>query len=380
MSSEMREHVSPSIWAPQYVRRLQGLLEAAGVILAPAHHMRGRLPKVWRALTERRPAEAIRYIHQRQIPGIRRLGSKQSFRYVTASGRRITDPAELRRIRALAIPPAWTDVWICPDPDGHLQATGRDARGRKQYRYHPTWRRMRDREKYERILHFAEVLPQIRRRTARDLKRPGLPREKVLATLVRLLEKTSMRVGNDEYTRDNGSFGLTTLRDGHAQIDGSKVRFAFRGKGGIRFMTELRDDRLARAVKSCRDLPGEELFQYIDDQGTPQSVDSSDVNEYLRDIAGRNVTAKDFRTWAGTMLAAKALATDPAGGSVTQTKRKLLAAVDRVAKHLGNTKTVCRQSYIHPAVLDAYMEGSAIDPRDSAIVAMCRRKAHEQAG
>src|SRR5436190_10175993 len=239
-------------------------------------------------------------------PGIRRRRRGRSFQYIRPDGGAITDAAERARINALAIPPAWTDVWICPSPNGHLQATGRDARGRKQYRYHPRWREVRDEVKYGRLIKFAEALPSIRMRTNADLAKSGLPREKVLAAVVQLLEKTLIRVGNEEYARQNGSIGLTTMRDAHAKVSGSTVRFEFRGKSGIRHAVDLNDRRLAAIVKACRDLPGYELFQYIDDDGTRQVIDSCDVNDYLREICGSDFTAKDFRTWSGTVLAARA--------------------------------------------------------------------------
>jgi DNA topoisomerase-1 len=302
----------------------------------------------------------LRYVNDETMPGLKRVGSSNRVRYVDPSGRTVSDRAELQRIRSLAIPPAWTDVWICPSPLGHLQATGRDARGRKQYRYHPRWREVRDEVKYGRLIAFAEALPGIRTRTNADLRKSGLPREKVLAAVVQLLEKTLIRVGNDEYARENGSFGLTTMRDQHAKIQGQTVRFEFRGKSGIRHSVDLHDRRLARIVKACRDLPGYELFQYVDDDGTRQVIDSGDVNAYLREITGQDFTAKDFRTWAGTVLAAKALAEVAEFASNAEAKRNVVRAIESVAKRLGNTKAVCRKCYIHPAILDAYMEGATI--------------------
>jgi DNA topoisomerase-1 len=272
----------------------------------------------------------------------------------------VKDSETLGRIRSLAIPPAWTNVWICPHANGHLQATGRDARRRKQYRYHARWREVRDEVKYGLLIAFAEALPRIRERTDADLRRPGLPREKVLAAVVQLLEKTLIRVGNEEYARDNGSIGLTTMRDGHAKVAGSSVRFEFRGKSGVGHAIDLLDRRLARIIKACRDLPGYELFQYIDDDRARQVIDSADVNEYLREISGQDFTAKDFRTWAGTVLAAQALATIERFRSNAEAKRNVVKAIESVAKRLGNTKAVCRKCYIHPAILDAYMEGATI--------------------
>jgi DNA topoisomerase-1 len=302
----------------------------------------------------------LRYVNDETTPGIRRIGSKQRVRYLLPNGRTLADQNEIQRIKSLGIPPAWTDVWICPIANGHLQATGRDARGRKQYRYHPRWREVRDEVKYGRLIAFADALPMIRRRTDADLRRPGLPREKVLAAVVQLLEKTLIRVGNEEYARHNGSVGLTTMKDGHAKINGGKVRFAFRGKSGIEHAIDLDDRRLARIVKACRDLPGYELFQYLDDDGGTQTIDSADVNAYLREISGQDFTAKDFRTWAGTVLAAQALAEVERFSSNTEAKRNVVKAIESVAKRLGNTRAVCRKCYIHPAILDAYMDGATI--------------------
>jgi DNA topoisomerase I len=299
----------------------------------------------------------LRYISDETTPGIRRAGKPNRFRYMDARGRPIRSRAELDRIRALAIPPAWTEVWICPHPLGHLQATGRDARGRKQYRYHSQWRQVRDEEKYGRLIEFAQALPRIRRKTSADLNRRGLTRERVLAAVVQLLEKTLIRIGNEEYARDNRSYGLTTMREQHATIAGAHVNFEFRGKSGIRHAINLHDARLARIVKACRDLPGYELFQYVDGDGKRQTVDSADVNAYLRELSGTDFTAKDFRTWAGTVMAAKALADAAGFKSVTEAKRNIVKAVEAVAKRLGNTKAVCRRCYIHPAIIDSYMEG-----------------------
>jgi DNA topoisomerase I len=303
----------------------------------------------------------LRYVNDQRMPGIRRIGSRTRVRYVDSNGRTVRDRAEIQRIRSLAIPPAWKDVWICPDPRGHVQATGRDARGRKQYRYHPRWREVRDEVKYGRLIAFAQALPRIRARVDNDVKRRGLTREKVLAAVVQLLEKTLIRVGNEEYARENNSFGLTTMRDQHARVRGGSVRFEFRGKSGIGHAVDLRDARLARIVKACRDLPGYELFQYVDEGGDRQAIDSGDVNTYLREISGQDFTAKDFRTWAGTVLAAQALAGVEASKSSADGKRKIVAAVESVAKRLGNTKAVCRKCYIHPAILDAYMDGATIE-------------------
>ena len=290
-------------------------------------------------------------------PGIRRTRHGSTFRYHGPDGRRITSAEELARIRSLVIPPAWNDVWICPDPLGHLQATGRDARGRKQYRYHPKWRVVRDETKYDRLVGFAQTLPKIRQSADRDTRRAGMPREKVLATVVQLLEKTLIRVGNDEYARHNRSFGLTTLRDGHVEVRGGRVKFTFRGKSGIEHDIDLDDRRLARIVKACRDIPGYDLFQYYDDQGERQAVGSSDVNAYLKEISGEDYTSKDFRTWAGTVHAAEFLRACGPCTSQTESKRNIVRAVESVAKRLGNTKAVSRKCYIHPTIFDAYVDG-----------------------
>jgi DNA topoisomerase I len=301
-------------------------------------------------------AVGLRYVCD-DSAGIRREMGPLGFRYRDAHGRLIRNAAELKRIRALVIPPAWTDVWICPDPRGHLQATGRDNRGRKQYRYHPAWRASRDETKFDRMAAFAAVLPKIRARTCADLSKPGLPRDKVLATVVQLLEKSLIRVGNEEYAKANRSFGLTTLHDRHVDVKGGALRFQFRGKSGVKHAVDVTDPRLARIVKQCRDLPGQQLFQYVDDDGGVQNIASSDVNDYLREITGEDFTAKDFRTWAGTVLALTALREFDAAASLADAKRKLLQAIDAVAGVLGNTRSVCRKSYIHPAVLDAFMNG-----------------------
>jgi DNA topoisomerase-1 len=272
----------------------------------------------------------------------------------------LRDEADLRRIKSLVIPPAWTEVWISPDPRGHLQATGRDARGRKQYRYHPRWREVRDETKYDRLIGFASKLPAIRKRTAVHLRNPALTREKVLAAVVQLLEKTLIRVGNDEYAKANHSFGLTTLRDGHVDVSGGRVRFSFRGKSGVEHDIELDDRRLARTIKACRDIPGYDLFQYYDERGERHAVGSDEVNAYLKEITGEDYTSKDFRTWAGTVLAAETLKAFEAFGSDTEAKRNIVRAVESVAKRLGNTKAVCRKCYIHPAILDAYVDRSML--------------------
>jgi DNA topoisomerase-1 len=291
-------------------------------------------------------------------PGITRQRCGSGFCYRLPNGARLRDARQIARIKSLAIPPAWTRVWICPDPRGHLQATGRDARGRKQHRYHPAWRQVRDQTKYDRMLAFGAALPELRMRTAVDLARPGLPREKVLAAVVQLLEKTLIRIGNPEYARANRSYGLTTLLDRHVRISGSTLRFSFRGKSGIRHHVEFEDPRLARIVKRAQELPGEQLFQYIADDGTTQTVDSADVNAYLRSAMGDAFTAKDFRTWTGTVLAAQAFKELDLPSSKTQAKRNILRAIEAVAKMLGNTTSVCRKCYVHPIVVDAYLDGT----------------------
>jgi DNA topoisomerase-1 len=306
-------------------------------------------------MTDAAPAVGLRHCADDR-PGITRRRSGRGFAYRTPDGRPIRDEETLARIRAIVIPPAWTEVWICPWPNGHLQATGRDARGRKVYRYHPRYRRRRDNAKFARLIAFARALPAIRRRVDDDLARPGLPREKVLAAVVRLLELTLIRVGNDEYARLNRSFGLTTLRDRHAVVDGTEVRFRFRGKSGQQQEVGLRDRRLAAVVRGCRDLPGQELFQYVGSDGEPHDVASDDVNRYLEDIVA-GITAKDFRTWAGTVLAFRALAALGDGDTDRERQRNVAAAIRETATSLGNTAAVARQAYVHPAVVDAYLDG-----------------------
>jgi len=296
----------------------------------------------------------MRYVRD-DAPGITRQRAGKDFIYRDTDGAPIRDEETLRRIRALAVPPAWTEVWICPDPRGHLQATGRDARGRKQYRYHPRWRAARDETKYEHMLEFGRALPRIRRRVEQDLSLPGLPREKVLAAVVRLMERTLARVGNPEYARDNGSFGLTTLQNRHVRITRGKVELDFRAKHGIRHRSVITDRKLMRILRNCRDLPGSELFQYLDEGGARHSIDSGDVNDYLREISGADITAKDFRTWAATNLALLALATR---GDGEPTKKTVVEVVTCVAEQLSNTPAVCRKCYIHPALFESYLAGT----------------------
>ena len=295
--------------------------------------------------------------------GIRRRRAGAGFVYVDAQGRRVRDPETLQRIRSLVVPPAWRDVWICASAHGHIQAVGRDARGRKQYRYHPRWRAVRDETKYTRMLAFARALPRIRARVDADLARRGLPRAKVLATVVRLLETTLIRVGNEEYARANNSFGLTTLRGRHVDVDGPEVRFEFRGKGGKPHAVGVRDPRVARIVRRLHELPGQELFQYVDDDGARRTLDSADVNAYLREIGADDFTAKDFRTWAGTVLAALALAEVRRFRTVREARRNVGRAIERVAARLGNTPAICRKGYVHPGIVDAYLDGVTIGRR-----------------
>ena len=333
----------------------------------------------------------LRYVHDDR-PGITRKGAGRGFSYRGPDGERITEKKTLARIKALAIPPAWTDVWISPSPNGHIQATGRDAKGRKQYRYHPKWREVRDENKYEHVLAFGRALPRIRDRVEADLRKPGLPKEKVLATIVRLLETTLIRVGNDEYARQNKSYGLTTMRDRHVEINGSSVTFSYNGKSGIEHEVDLHDRRLAKIVKQCQDIPGQELFQYIDENGDRQDVASDDVNAYLKAITGEDYTAKDFRTWAGTKLAAEALTEFEEFDSDAAAKRNVVAAIERVASRLGNTTAVCRKCYVHPAIIDAYMDGDTVasikeragkelaqhlhdlDPEEAAVLALLHER------
>jgi DNA topoisomerase-1 len=297
----------------------------------------------------------LRYVSDDR-PGIRRKKSGKGFSYVQPDGRKLSDARVLRRIKSLAVPPAWIDVWICPVADGHLQATGRDARGRKQYRYHPLFREVRESTKYEHLITFAHALPGIRAKVREHMSLRGLPREKVLATVLHLLETTLIRVGNDDYAKQNKSYGLTTLKQRHAEVEGSEVRFRFTGKGGKQWSLRVRDRRVAKIIRSCQDLPGQELLQYLDEEGNLQDVTSNDVNAYLKEITEQEITAKDFRTWAGTVLAALALKEVESFDSAAQAKRNLRAAIERVASRLGNTSTICRKCYVHPDVLNSYLD------------------------
>jgi DNA topoisomerase-1 len=304
-------------------------------------------------------AAGLRYVSD-TVPGIARKRTGKGFSYIDPDGKRIGQVNVLQRIKTLGIPPAWIMVWICPDPDGHLQADGRDARNRKQYRYHPRWRTIRDEIKYHRMIAFGHALPRIRAGLERDLALPELSRQKVLATVVSLLEVTLIRVGKEEYARQNGSFGLTTMLCRHVKVSGASIRFRFRGKHGIQHRIDVNDERLALIVKQCQDLPGQELFQYLDADGACHTIDSADINRYLEQISGQAFTAKDFRTFVGTVLAACALREFEAFDSQTQAKQNVMRAIELVAKRLGNTRTVCRKCYIHPAIIDAYLAGSLV--------------------
>lgn len=333
-------------------------------------------------------AAGLRYVTD-DMPGIRRVSHGKHFGYVAPNGKEITDEDELKRIRSLAVPPAYTDVWICPAANGHLQATGRDARGRKQYRYHKRFREIRDETKYARMISFAQALPKIRKTVEAHLALPELPREKVLATVVQLLESTAIRVGNDEYAKENNSYGLTTLRNRHAQIDGSTVRFSFRGKSGVRHAIDLRDRRLARIIRQCQELPGQQLFEYVDVDGQTHAVGSVEVNEYIREISGADFTAKDFRTWLGTVTCSMLLAQEHTAETQADRKSRMTAVIKEVAQKLGNTPAVCRKCYVHPNVVDAYMESGPFDlqrkvrhtagllPEEQFVLALLRQRASE---
>ena len=345
------------------------------------------------------PEECAELAHLRYFtddkPGYTRKKAKAKggFHFFDTHGKRITDADEIKRIHSLAIPPAYTDVWICPDPRGHMQATGRDARGRKQYRYHPRWRETADANKYGRVMAFAAALPGIRKRVNADLSKSGLPREKVLATVVKLLETTLIRVGNEEYARTNKHYGLTTLRNRHVHVKGGTIEFSFQGKSGVDHDIELHHPKVARVVAQCQEVPGHELFQYLDENGERHVVDSADVNAYLQEISGQPFTAKDFRTWAGTVLAAMALREFETFDSEAAAKKNIVAAIERVAERLGNTPSVCRKCYVHPAILEAYVDGSmlealrhraeeelkgenlaALKPKEAAVVGLLRER------
>jgi DNA topoisomerase-1 len=331
-------------------------------------------------------------------PGIRRRVVDGEFAYFSARGQRIRNEQTLSRIRSLAVPPAYTDVWICPKSNGHIQATGRDLRGRKQYRYHLRWIEARDQTKYEHMLRFAATLPELRARVHADMAKRGLPREKILATLVNLLEATLIRIGNEDYAQKNKSYGLTTLRNGHVEIDGGELRFRFKGKSGKFWKLKLRDRRVAKIVRACQELPGQHLFEFVDEEGVARPVDSADVNDYLREVTGEDITAKDFRTWHGTVLAAMALREFEAFDTKALAKKNVRAAIERVAARLGNTTTICRKCYIHPQVLSCYLDGRLLEeieaevetelredlaqlrPEEAAVLALLKRRLNAEIG
>jgi DNA topoisomerase-1 len=338
----------------------------------------------------------LRYVSVEQ-PGIRRRKAGRGFRYLYPDGNTVTDGQVLRRIRAIVIPPAWTEVWVCRSANGHIQATGRDVKGRKQYRYHTSFREIRESSKYEHMIAFAHALPGIREKVRAHMALRGLPREKVLSTVVHLLETTLIRVGNDDYARQNGSYGLTTLKNRHLAIDGAELRFRFKGKSGKQWSVSLRDRRVAKVLRACQELPGQELLQYVNEAGECQGIDSADVNAYLRELTDADITAKDFRTWAGTVLAALALREYEAFDSAAMAKRNIRAAIEKVAARLGNTPAICRKCYVHPVVIDSYLdEGSlllevksqaeselrddiaALTPEEAAVLA-CLRAAIDKA-
>ena len=337
----------------------------------------------------------LHYVSDAQ-PGIRRVHSKKTVAYKAPDGTPIRDEAVLARIRSLAIPPAYEDVWICPDPNGHLQATGRDARGRKQYRYHPRFRELRDSTKYEHMFAFAETLPRIRATVAEHLALRGLPREKVLATVVWLLEHTMIRIGNEDYAKQNESYGLTTLHDEHVDVTGTELRFHFKGKSGKKWNLKVKDRRVAKIVKACQDLPGQELFEYKGENGELHDVTSSDVNAYLKEISGSDITAKDFRTWTGTVLAAHALAEFEEVDTQAAAKKNIRAAIEKVSARLGNTPAVCRKCYVHPEILNSYLDKqlaleikeevdeelssglASLQPEEAVVLALLRNRLGEQ--
>ncbi|WP_083747333.1 DNA topoisomerase IB [Teichococcus deserti] len=340
-------------------------------------------------------AAGLRYVSDTG-PGITRHRKGDDWSFRGPDGKLIRDKATIERLKKLAVPPAWTEVWLCPRADGHIQATGRDVKGRKQYRYHADWRSARDTTKYQHVMEFARCLPQLRARIAEDMEQPGLGRQKVLATVAHLLDSTLIRVGNEDYAQANGSYGLTTLRNRHVAIKGAELRFAFRAKSGKDWKLSLRDRRVAKVVRACQDLPGQSLFQYLDEDGERQSIDSADVNDYLREITGRDITAKDFRTWAGTVLAAMALSEFERFDSDAAAKRNVKAAIEHAATRLGNTPAICRKCYVHPEVLDSYLQGSLLvqvkqqvdavlrddlpklKPEEAAVLAFLRKRLREE--
>lgn len=334
-----------------------------------AEEVSDRVAEVASAIAE----EGLRYVSD-TMPGFRRKRTGTSFAYYDKNGKRIVDKAIVRRIKSIGIPPAYESVWICPSPNGHIQATGLDARGRKQYRYHPKWRELRDQDKYAHVMQFAAALPALRARVVSDIKMDGLPREKVLATIVSLLEKTLIRVGNTEYAEQNKSYGLTTMRRKHVAIGRGVLRFDFTGKSGKQWKLRIEDKRITAVVKRCAEIPGHELFKYLDDDGASRTIDSGDVNQYIRDVTQQDFTAKDFRTWAGTVLAALALAEFKKYDSQAEAKRNVVAAIETVAKQLGNTPAICRKSYVHPEVLTAYMSGEFVDMIEAKIAQKFRKQ------
>ncbi|PTY08513.1 DNA topoisomerase I [Opitutaceae bacterium EW11] len=350
----------------------------AGPTQAGSNGSNGTPPRPHPEAIETAKAAGLRYVSDTQ-PGIVREPAGKGFRYRGPDGNIVKDPATLGRIKRLAIPPAWTEVWICPSASGHIQATGRDARKRKQYRYHTDWRTVRDENKYERMIAFGQALPRIRARVARDLSAPGLGRTKVLAAVARLLETTLIRIGNEEYAKENHSFGLSTMRDRHVSIRRDTLHFEFRGKSGRRHEIDLQDPRLAAVVRETQDLPGQDLFQYLDAGGDVQKITSEDVNGYLREIAGSEFSAKDFRTWAGTVLAAMALSGFDAFATKAQAKKNLVRAVELVAERLGNTPAVCRKCYIHPVVLQSYLDGATVQVLKGKAAAAPRGRKHSLA-
>ena len=331
--------------------------------------MPDRVAEIASAIAE----EGLRYVSDTN-PGYRRKRTGTSFTYYDKDGKRIADKAIVRRIKSIGIPPAYVSVWICPSPNGHIQATGLDARGRKQYRYHPKWRELRDQDKYAHVMQFAAALPALRASVASDMKLEGLPRAKVVATIVSLLEKTLIRVGNAEYAEQNKSYGLTTMRRKHVAIGRGVLRFDFTGKSGKQWKLQVDDKRIAAIAKRCAEIPGHELFKYLDDDGASHTVDSGDVNAYIREITGQDFTAKDFRTWAGTVLAALALAEFKKYDSQAEAKRNVVTAIEKVAKQLGNTPAICRKSYVHPEVLTSYMAGEFVDLIEAKIAQKFKRQ------
>ena len=356
----MTEHVPPG-----KICVLRDYLVRIAYVPAKSERIRKERKKIAEVEVTTDPKDAaeeagLRYVSD-DLPGYSRKRNGTGFVYFDTEGKPIRDEQRILRINRLAIPPAYRDVWICPSPNGHLQATGKDDRGRKQYRYHERWREVRDENKYEKMLIFGEKLGKIRRRVKKDMALRGLPRNKVLATVVHLLERTFIRVGNEEYARENKSFGLTTMENRHVEVKGSKARFRFRGKSGIIHEREVEDPPVAKVIKKIADLPGQELFQYVDEEGEVRDVTSQDVNDYLREISGEDFTAKDFRTWAGTVMAAIALNEVGAFENKTQAKRNVGDAIHAVAKMLGNTPAICRKCYVHPIVLETYLSGDAIE-------------------